>query len=186
MFHMTRCVEAGREAAALRLVAVGDGSIVGPIDYAGIQFWAAVEVDAAELTRRGADGHDALHGEVALQAHLDAGFPPAVRLRGCLVSAGKPALSLQRASLLAGYAPRSILVEERDDLLAVMIDAALLDQGVVISYPDGRLEVAATPGPRVPGRGLDQRELSLLETVFAAWIAASSGVANGSATTARR
>jgi hypothetical protein len=187
MFHMTRCVEPGQEAVALGLVADGDGPTVGPVDFGGVQFWAAIEVDASEVTRRRVNGlHGALHGDVALQAHLDAELPPAVQLRGCLVSTGTPALSLQRASQLAGYAPRSILVDERDDLLAVMVDAALLDQGVVVGYRDGRLEVAATPGPRVPGRGLDRRELLLLETVFSAWIAAKSGVASGSAATARR
>ena len=74
---------------------------------------------------------------------------------------------MRDASLLAGYSPRSILVGEGADMLAVTVNAALLDQGMIICHRDGRLDVIATPGPAVAGHGLDRRELALLEAVAA-------------------
>jgi hypothetical protein len=186
MFLVSRQVESTREAAALRLVTTGDGPIVGPVEFAGIRFWAAIQLNTTEIDRRRPGGHGALRGDAALHEHLAAGRPPAVRLRGCLVSEGDPARSLRDASMLAGYTSRSILVDEGTDLLAVTVDAALLDQGVITCHRDGRLDVVATPGPPVAGRGLDRRELALLETVYAAWLATGVDVGSGPVITARR
>jgi|GEM_PF-5429479 len=170
MFHMTGCdVESTPEAAALRLVG-HDGAVVGPVVFAGVRFWACVDVDIAEIARRRSEGVGALSDPDALRDHLDAGRSPAVGLLGCLVHEHTPTRSLQQASMLAGYAPRSILIHDGDDVLAVAVDAALLDQGVIVDRGGGRLELVATPGPRVPGHGLDARELALRETVYAAWL----------------
>ena len=93
-----------------------------------------------------------------------------------------PDHALQRASLLAGYAPRAVLVDESVDMLSVAVDAALLDQGLIVLRADGRLDVVATPGPRVDGRGLDVRELALRERTYAAWLAANGFTESASRT----
>jgi hypothetical protein len=174
MFHMTGSdVEVSVEAAALRLLGHG-GEVVGPLVFGAVRFWAAVVVNDAEVARRQTENVGALEGPDELSRHLAAGRPPAVRLRGCLVSEPDSPRALQHASLLAGYAPRSILIDESVDVLAVSVDAALLDQGVIVRRGDGRLEVVATPGSRVPGHGLDNRELALREKVYGAWLAAAS------------
>jgi hypothetical protein len=71
--------------------------------------------------------------------------------------------------LFAGYAPRAVLVRDKEDLMALSVDAALLDQGVVVSR-DGHFQLLAEAGPRVDGHGFDAREWELLETVYAAWL----------------
>jgi len=179
--HITRTSrtssgEPSRETAALALVATGDGPIVGPVEFAGIRFWAAIQLNTPEIARRRLNGHGALRGDGALREHLAAGRAPVVRLLGCLVSEGDPARSLRDASQLAGYSPRSILVGEGADMLAVTVNAALLDQGVIICHRDGRLDVVATPGPALAGHGLDRHELALSEAVYAAWLATGADV----------
>lgn len=167
-------VEPSLEAAATRLATGGGGLVVGPVVFGGVRFWASVEPDLAEVARRREDGVGALVDSAALRAHLANDRPAAVRLLGCLVREYDAAQALRQASLLAGYAPRSVLIDETDDVLGVMVDASLLDQGVIVRRSSGQLEVVAGPGPRVHGSGLDARELGLLETVYGAWLAASS------------
>lgn len=173
MFHMPESdVQVSTEAAALRLIGC-NGDVVGPLEFGAVRFWASVVVDEGELARRRAECVGALAGADELSRHLAAGRAPAVKLRGCLVSDVDPARASQHASLLAGYAPRAILIDEFSDVLAVAIDAAVLDQGVVVRRPDGHLDVLATAGPRVRGHGLDIREFALREKAYASWLAAS-------------
>src|SRR5690349_13998277 len=168
MFRMTALdVQVSTEAAALRLLGCGD-VVVGPVVFGGARFWASIAVDEREVARRRRHGIGALDDEEDLKEHLAAGRPPAVRLQACLVRDSDPDHALQRASLLAGYAPRAVLVDESVDMLSVAVDAALLDQGLIVLRADGRLDVVATPGPRVDGRGLDVRELALRERTYAA------------------
>jgi hypothetical protein len=178
-------VESSLEAAALRTV-IGGGAVVGPVVFAGVRFWASAEIDNAEVGRRRTEGVGALADPAAMGAHLGAGRGAAVRLLSCLVHEHDPRQSLRLASLLAGYAPRSILIDDSDDVLGVSIDAALLDQGVIVRRADGQLDVMATPGSRVARRGageshLDLREFALLETVYAAWLwlSATDAAADG-------
>lgn len=179
MFRMTPPrVESSPEAAALRLVGGDGGVVVGPVVFGGVRFWTSVDIDAVEVARRRGEGVGALADMAALRTHLGNGRVAAVRLRGCLVREHDSAQSLRHASLLAGYAPRSVLIKDTDDVLGVMVDASLLEQGVIVRRADGQLDVVATPGPRVRGHGLDVRELALLETVYAAWLAATSPVAH--------
>ncbi len=167
-------VEPSQEAAATRLATGGGGVVVGPVVFGGVRFWASVELDAEEVARRREEDVSALVDSAALRAHLADGRPAAVRLLGCLVREHDAAQALRQASLLAAYAPRSVLIDETDDVLGVMVDASLLDQGVIVRRSRGQLDVVAGPGPRVRGSGLDVRELGLLETVYAEWLAASS------------
>lgn len=183
-------VEPSVEEAALRLVSRSADLVVGPVNFGGVRFWAAVDLDRTEIARRHEEGVAVLDNPAELQIHLSNGRPPPVRLHGCLVREHKPASSLQHASLLAGYTARSILIDDTDDVLAVMVDAAVLDQGVIVRRADGWLDVLGGPGPRVPGHGLDVRELSLLESVYGAWLSAGGGpgavVDSSLGTTARR
>jgi len=176
-------VEASVEIAALRLVSGNGGPIVGPLVLGGVRLWAAVVLDPAEIARRNEDGLGALTDPAALQSHLDNGRAPALRLAGCLVRERDPRRALQRASLLAAYTPRSVLVADGDDVLGVLVDAAVLDQGVIVHRPDDRLDVLAQPGPRVSTGGVDRRELALLESVYARLL--DTDVGRGKAVTAR-
>ena len=173
MFRMTGLdVQVSVEAAALRLLGYDD-VIVGPVVFGTVRFWAAIVVDDGEISRRRAEGVGALDDEEDLKRHLAAGRPPAVRLQACLVREPDPAYAMRRASLLAGYAPRAVLVDEAVDVLSVAVGAALLDQGLVVLRVDGRLDVVAAPGPRVRGHGLDVRELALRERTYGAWLRAN-------------
>lgn len=77
------------------------------------------------------------------------GAPGSPWLAGCLFPAADPRKAMRRASLLAGYSRRAILVKDPTDPLDVQLQTALLDQGAVIEC-DGKLTVLSTPGDVVP------------------------------------
>jgi hypothetical protein len=77
---------------------------------------------------------------------------------------------MERASWLACYSPRAVLVPDSGrEIIGVLADAALLDQGVVVQRADN-VEVLARGGPRVAGGVFDAREWELLETVYASYL----------------
>lgn len=106
------------------------GDVVGPVEFAGARFRAVVQIDDVEPV-------DAPSGRTAA----------GLRLVGALFQGEPTPRLLRAASLLAAYAPRAVLVPERADLTGFLVDAALLDQGVVVAGPRG-LRVLSTPGPR--------------------------------------
>lgn len=124
-----------------------EGDVAGPVEFGGVRFWAVAQVRRSRQPM----GHD-----------------PDVHLAGCLL-AGPPRTDLLRAaSLLAAYSPRAVLIEERGDLTGLLVDAALLDQGVVALSPEG-LRVLASPGPRTVRGPVTSREQELLNRVYVAW-----------------
>jgi hypothetical protein len=146
----------------------------GPVEFGGVRFWAGVCVDRTEHAHRMRTRVGPVLERATLAEYLESrqgsrAIQPAVRLIGCLVGDENAAAAMRGASLLAGYAPRAILVRYKEDLTALTVDAALLDQGVVV-IQNGRLRLLAEAGPRVTGLGFDAREWELLETVYAAWL----------------
>jgi hypothetical protein len=177
MFHMRQhIVETPRAAEAILLLGWG-GCAVGPVAFSGVRFWAGIDVDSNEHARREQAGIGPVLARDALAELLVSGefltpLRPAVSLLGCLVIGHDATMATQDASLLAGYAPRAVLVPDTEDLVALMVDAAVLDQGIVVSQ-DSNVQLLANAGPRVAGHGLDAREWELLETVYAAWLAST-------------
>lgn len=194
MFHMRpHIVEATGAAEAIRLLGWG-GCAVGPVAFSGVRFWAGIYVDSSEHARREQAGigpvlaRDALAELLASGNHPKA-LRPAVSLLGCLVVGHDAITATQEASLLAGYAPRAVLVSDKEDIVALTVEAALLDQGIVVSQ-DSDVQLLTNAGPRVAGRGFDAREWELLETVYAAWLTSAPmaqglGVLSGAATASR-
>lgn len=127
------------------------GDVAGPVSFGGVCFWAVADVS------RSGDGEGR----------------PEVRLSGCLL-AGHAGPALQReASLLAAYTPRAVLVGAGRDLTGVLVDAAILDQGVVVAGAGG-VQLLATAGPRVAFGPTTPREQELLARVYAAWCEAAA------------
>jgi hypothetical protein len=78
------------------------------------------------------------------------GPPGSGWLVGCLVCRGGVWPSLEDASLFAGYSPRAVLITAPPcDWTQVKVDAAILDQGVVVDRMSGPL-LLAEPGGVVP------------------------------------
>jgi hypothetical protein len=166
-------VQATDAAEAIRLLGWGV-CVVGPVEFGGVRFWAGACIDRAEHAHRMRMRVGPVLERHRLAEHLESlqgsrTIQPAVRLLGCLVADDDAAAAVRAASLLAGYAPRAILVRSKEDLTALAVDAALLDQGIVV-IQNGRLQVLSEAGPRVTGLGFDAREWELLETVYAAWL----------------
>ncbi|MDQ2708780.1 MAG: hypothetical protein M3Z25_14580 [Actinomycetota bacterium] len=165
--------------AATRLLG-WSGDVVGPVSFGGVTFWAVTRLDTVEHARRVAAGEGAIVGQrELLELHLtaaDAGSRgvvgcarAAVSLAGAIVRGSDPRQAIQHASFLSGYSPRAVLLDDRVDLLPVLVDAAVLDQGVVVTRASGA-ELLAQPGPRVAGTVFNAREWDLLETVYANWL----------------
>jgi hypothetical protein len=138
------------EEAAECLGWVGDTA--GPVSFGGVSFWAVADFGGP------ADGEGR----------------PDVRLSGCLLAghaghSGHASSALMRqASLLAAYTPRAVLVADGQDLTGVLVDAAILDQGVVVAGVNG-VRLLAGAGPRVALDPTTAREQELLDRVYAAW-----------------
>jgi hypothetical protein len=185
MFPMSEGVVQAMEAdEAIRLLGWGMCAI-GPVDFGGVRFWAGVCIDSAVHTHRIRMGMGPVLERDRLTEHLEVPtgsrtIQPAVRLLGCLVGDDDATAAMRAASLLAGYAPRAILVRDKEDLTALAVDAALLDQGIVIIH-NGHLRLLTEAGPRVTGLGFDAREWELLETVYAAWLAGTNPTCPGPA-----
>jgi hypothetical protein len=122
------------------------GDVVGPVSFGGVCFWAVADVS------RSGDGEGR----------------PEVRLSGCLLTGHAGPALLRKASLLAAYTPRAVLVGAGHDLTGVLVDAAILDQGVVVAGAGG-VQLLATAGPRVAFGPITPREQELLRRVYAAW-----------------
>ncbi len=177
MFHMTAgSVEATSVVQAVRLLG-WLGQVAGPVRFGGLRLWAVADLDLAEHDRRLRRGLGPIVDREMLERRLDEaarkpgeiGLP--LRLAGCLVVAQNPQSATQDASLLAAYAPRAVLVPDVCDVLGLLVDAAVLDQGVVCQGPGG-MRLLAHAGPRVVGGDVDAREWELLERVYDALLGA--------------
>lgn len=123
------------------------GDVVGPIDFGGARFWAVVDVGGAPdlLAQRNS-----------------------VQLVGCFFVGTAGTAITEEASLLAAYSPRAVLVADTDDVTDLMMEAAILDQGVVVRGPS-TVEVLVSPGLRVASGPTGPRENRLLDRVYEAW-----------------
>ena len=129
-----------------------DGTVVGPIEFGGARFWAIAQILPADGNER-----------------------RCVHIAGCLFAGAARADLLREASLLAAYAPRAVLVDGRRDLTGLLMDAAVLDQGVVVvSYEGPGVRLLAAAGPRVARGPSDAREQALLDRVYSTWQAQSN------------
>jgi hypothetical protein len=88
-------------------------------------------------------------------AALSADVDGAATVTGVLVAGAPETNPTARASVFAGFCPRAVLVTDGPGVLSVQMDAAVLDQGVVVVRDDGHINVLSTAGPRVtqPGTG---------------------------------
>jgi hypothetical protein len=123
-----------------------DGEVVGPLTFGGARFWAVARMRMPQDLKCGT---------------------PEVQLVGCLI-AGAPPGVVREASLLAAYAPRAVLVDQGQDLTGLLVDAAVLDQGVV-AVGEGGVQTLATAGPRVCSGPVSVREQRLHDEVLRAW-----------------
>jgi hypothetical protein len=123
-----------------------DGDVVGPVEFGGARFWAVVKVHPGNGIDR-----------------------PVVHVAGCLFVGPARSDLLREASLLAAYAPRAVLVDTKDDLSGLVMEAAVLDQGVVVSE-GGQVRLLTAAGPRVARGPADAREQALLDSVYQAWL----------------
>jgi hypothetical protein len=122
------------------------GDLVGPVSFGGVCFWAVADVSGSAC------------GEGR----------PDVHLSGCLFAGRVSSAPLREASLLAAYTPRAVLVVDGHDLTSVLVDAAILDQGIVVAGANG-VQLLANAGPRVALGPTTSREQELLSCVYAAW-----------------
>lgn len=154
------------------------GTVVGPVDFAHVRFWAVVDVDVLEHRRRLTVGQKPILDRDQLAAHVASGQrdpqrlrpSPVMRLQGCVVWESDPRASVRDASLLAGYSARAVIADYDDTGLPLLTDAAILDQGVVVRSVEDHLELLSLPGPRVPGTKFSSREWELLERVYASFL----------------
>lgn len=109
------------------------GTCVGPIRQMGTVVWPVITLTGNEY-----DG--------CVPATVDVDISR-VELVGCLVVGEATASLVSAASLFAGYAPRAVVVTGQVPL-DVIVDAAVLDQGVVAVSVSGP-EVLSLAGPRV-------------------------------------
>lgn len=94
----------------------------------------------------------------------DADSPATVA--GVLVTGAPGTNPTARASVFASFCPRAVLVPDGPGVLSVQMDAAVLDQGVVVVRDDGHVEALSTAGPRVTRHGTgDTGYRRLLEQV---------------------
>jgi hypothetical protein len=121
------------------------GEVIGPIDFGGALFWAVgsrrtpPSDGVSELTLQGAIFH------------------------------GRPARELMReASLVAAYCPRAVVVRDSKNVTELMMNAAMLDQGLLVDARDG-MRVVVEPGPRVAQGPTTDRERRLVECFEQAW-----------------
>ena len=150
------------------------GEFVGPVTFGGVTFWAAIEVDREGHRRRRERGLAAVRDRACLHRELrrdsqTQSLKPVVSAGGCIIASDAPATAIANASLFAGYSRRAVLVPDTCDVIRVLVDASILDQGVVLRTSAG-LERLADPGPRVPGHGFDAREWEFLEALYDAWL----------------
>jgi hypothetical protein len=124
------------------------GDVVGPVEFGGTRFWAVVSVDRTR-DRAGQRG--------------------ALQLLGCLFTGAPTTALTEAASLLAAYAPRAIVVDGSQDLTDLMMEAAVLDQGLVAVVGRDGVEVLVRPGPRVSTGPISAREQRLLTCAYEAW-----------------
>ena len=104
----------------------------------------------------------------------DAHSPAAVA--GVLVAGAPETNPTARASVFASFCPRAVLVPDGPGVLSVQMDAAVLDQGVVVVRDDGHVDALSTAGPRVtqPGAG-DAGYRRLLEQAHAGLMSPHAG-----------
>lgn len=75
---------------------------------------------------------------------------PSIAIAGVLVTGDARSKPAARASVFAGYCPRAILVPDGRDVLSLQMEAAVLDQGVVVAGETGRRKLSDA-GPTVVG-----------------------------------
>jgi hypothetical protein len=150
-----------------------------PVSFLGMSCWAVASIDPAEHKRRRLSGTHAVVDRSRLADEVLAGqrsaLAPPLRLHGGLVEAKSAESGIAAAGLLAGYAPRAVLIQDQPSLLGLLTDAAVLDVGVVLNTSNS-LQLLSAAGPRVRGVRFDAREWLLLETVYAAILNGASVV----------
>jgi hypothetical protein len=89
--------------------------------------------------------HVRTHFAVVCDAGVDPAAGPAGGwVIGCL-RPGREAAAVRRCSLLAGYARRAVVMPDNPEVLAALIDATVLDVGLVVAG-----QLLAPAGPVVP------------------------------------
>lgn len=129
------------------------GERVVRVAFRGVAFTAVASLDPTEHGRRCLRGDGAVLEAERLAIELQAGpsrtLAPPLRLHGCLVVA-RDANGVREAALLAGYAPRAVMLQDQRSLLGLLADAAVLDVGIVLVASHGP-RLLSLAGPRVPG-----------------------------------
>lgn len=151
-------------------------TVIGPVIFGGVEFWASVTLDEGEHERRVRVGELGHTDRRELERHLSSSFGPELaarprpplRLEGVIVVDKHAEQAVKAASYFAGYCPRAALVPDvavnvECTALAAMVDVALL----AISESGGAVKLAGC-GPKSAGASFNAREWHLLETVYQA------------------
>lgn len=130
---------ASRQQLQLASEALGwHGTCVGPIRQMGTQIWPVIALT---------DGGGSQLGPAT--ARGQGREPGGVELVGCLLVGEASTQLVDVASLFAGYSSRAIVVPGDAPVpLEVMVEAAVLDQGVVAVHSESCVVLSAA-GPRV-------------------------------------
>lgn len=107
--------------------------------------------------------------------NLPATSGASIRIAGVMVTGSTRNRPTQRASVFAGYCRRAVVIPEGRGVLPVQMEAAVLDQGVVVVGPDGTRMLSA-PGAVQPGASDSEASArgAFAEHVYAALIAAGA------------
>lgn len=158
-----------------------DGHPVGPVRHLGATVWPVVVMSRGEVlpAHGGADNADPA-GPVRGQSGAAARLPEvSCTVVGCLLAGSASRELVDAASLFAGFSARAIVVPAEDECpVGVLVDAALLDQGVVAVGADQGGVVLNVAGPKVvagdvAGRSPSWLEVELVEKARSAAVAAA-------------
>lgn len=99
-----------------------------PVRWAGENAWAIASWASNPLANSGAS----------------------VQIAGVMVTGSARSRPTQRASVFAGYCRRAVVITEGRGVLPVQVEAAVLDQGVVVVGPH-EVRLLSAPGDVQPG-----------------------------------
>lgn len=94
--------------------------------------------------------HEFAQGGRSTRVEVSSVGVSAVRIIGAIVTGPASSKVAVRASVFAGYSPRSVLVPDGPGVLEVQVAAAMLEQGVVVASGGG-VRLLSPPGPMQPG-----------------------------------
>lgn len=149
-------------------------TVVGPVTFGGVEFWASVVLDESEHERRVRTGEFGHTNRSELERWIppdiqqvsEAQPRPPLRLEGVLVVGEHPEHAVRTASYFAGYCPRAAVVPSSAINVECTALATMIDVALVATTGSGEDVQLSGCGPRAKGASFNAREWHLLETVY--------------------